>query len=251
MLDRDGDGVFSSKDHLIPMLGSRVAVYRHGQRSYYRGRDLTQAPHGADFHGTGVWGILAAGPVGHRFAGIAPKATLLHFHRNRFNLVDAIHFAVAEKAHLVLHEYGAWVHQFGDGSSIVERLIGHSQTLGIPHILPAGNLASSKRSARLTIPAGETRQLTLFLPARQFEVLYGSMIWTGPDQLEYVQPRGGDEARIPTEALDARKPLITKSDSLLVSSALMKRAHTNWIGSYGGGGIAYGNCLIEAGLCAW
>ena len=48
MLDRDGDGVFSSKDHLIPMLGSRVAVYRHGQRSYYRGRDLTQAPHGAE-----------------------------------------------------------------------------------------------------------------------------------------------------------------------------------------------------------
>ncbi len=31
------------------------------------------------------------------------------------------------------------------------------------------------------------------------------MIWTGPDHLEiYVQPRGGEEARIPTQALDAQ-----------------------------------------------
>ncbi len=231
MLDRDGDGVFTTKDRLIPLLGSRVAVYRHGQRSYYRGQDLTRAPHGDDFHGTGVWGILAAGPPGHRFAGIAPKATLLHFHRNRFNLVDAIHFAIAEKADLVLHEYGAWVHQFGDGSSIVERLVGHSQKLGVPHILPAGNLASSKRSAHLNIPAGETRSLTLFLPERQIEILYGSMIWTGPDELEiYIQPRGGVETRVPTDALEAQA--FDHEDRLIVAEQRTnaKRTHKlDWV----------------------
>ena len=202
ILDRDGDGQFSTKDQLRPLGASRVASYRHGHRSYHRHVDLTSAPHGNDLHGTGVWGILAAGPVGHRFAGIAPKATILHFHRNQFNLVDSVHFAIAEKADLVLHEYGAWVHQTGDGSSIVERLVGHSQALGVPHVLPAGNLASSKRSAKLTIPAGETKRLTLFLPARQIEVLYGSMIWTGPGDLElYLEPRGGAEARVPGDAV--------------------------------------------------
>ncbi len=205
MLDRDGNGRFDRQDRLVPMQRSRVAVYRHGQRTYRRGIDLSTAPHEDDFHGTGVWGILAGGPVGHRFAGIAPQATILHFHRNRFNLVDAVHFALAEKADLVLHEYGGWVHVFADGSSIVERLTGHSQALGVPHILPAGNLASSRRSARLTLPAQSEKSLTLFLPPREIEVLYGSVIWRGPDSLEaYLTPRGGGEARLPVDALTAR-----------------------------------------------
>ena len=205
MLDRDGDGQFSARDRLIPLRRSRVHVYRNADRTYRRGVDLTQAPHDSDLHGTGVWGILAGGPTHHRFAGIAPRATILHFHRNRYNLVDAIHFAVAEKAHLVLHEYGAWVHQYGDGSSIVERLVGHSQTLGIPHVLPAGNLASSRRSARFTLAAGETKTLTLFLPRRQIQVLYGSVIWTGSESVQaFVTPRNGREERLPTAALQAQ-----------------------------------------------
>jgi subtilisin family serine protease len=205
MLDRDANGRFDSNDRLIPMLRSRVEVYRHGQRSYRRGTDLSLAPHEDDLHGTGVWGILAAGPPGHRFAGIAPKTTILHFHRNRFNLVDAVHFAFAEKADLVLHEYGAWVHQFSDGSSIVERLAGHSQALGVPHVLPAGNLASSRRSARLTMPPFSEQALELFLPPRGIEVLYGSVLWRGASNLEvYLTPRGGSEQRLPVDALDAR-----------------------------------------------
>jgi hypothetical protein len=205
--DRDGDGVLGGLDRLRRLGPSRVAAYRSGLATYRRGVDLLQVPMRDLFHGTGVWGIYAGGPALRPRSGIAPEATILHYHRDSINLLDAPFWALDEGAQVVLHEYGGWIGKFYDGSSLLTQVIEHSERLGLPHVLPAGNLASGKRSAAIEVPAGEEGlAVTLRLPERVgAEVLWGSVLWTDEVALTFELSAPGEAVAIgfPPDQLSA------------------------------------------------
>jgi hypothetical protein len=205
--DRDGDGRLNGVDRLVRLGRSRVAAYRSGLVTHRRGVDLLQVAMRDLFHGTGVWGILAGGPALRPRSGIAPEATILHYHRDQLNLVDAPFWALDEGADVVLHEYGGWIGKFYDGSSLLTQVIEHSERLGVPHVLPAGNLASGKRSAALEVPPGD-EGVSVTLRLREglgAEVLWGAVLWTQEVavHLELLPPGEQDPILFPPDQLSA------------------------------------------------
>lgn len=195
--DVDGDGRLGLDERLVGLGTSKIRAYRRGALAYTRGVNLIQAPWDIDTnHGTGASGVLVGGVPGlTRLVGVAPGADLLMAQ----DLTGGGEYAMTEwcidqGARVVLHEYAPWVGYHLDGSSPMEGLIDATSATGVSHINPAGNLSGAKKLAKLTIPAGETTDLQVELPAGYgIQYLGLSLLWRTPGRdlsFEIVGPDG-------------------------------------------------------------
>lgn len=149
--DVDGDGVIRVPERLFQLGSSRIAAVSIGSRVYRRGEDLTDLFYlpGYRFdHGTGVGGALVGGQLypQPRPRGLLPEADLYmfdHSFTDEAEQVEALDAALADGVDVVLWEYGRWVGEHLDGSSLTEQAIDAMSEQGVVQVCPAGNLATS------------------------------------------------------------------------------------------------------------
>lgn len=153
-LDANGNGAFDTGERLVQLRTSKIyATVGTGSIERIRGLDLIQSDPDFNGHGTAVMGIIAGGMPGrHRFAGIAPDAELLagnHFRGLPISFL--IPWARFHAADVMLYEFGSFVWQFLDGSSLDEQLIAIENETTI-QITPSGNLGRGNKHAIAVAP---------------------------------------------------------------------------------------------------
>ncbi|MFW9907867.1 MAG: S8 family serine peptidase [Candidatus Thorarchaeota archaeon] len=119
-----------------------------------RGTNLTASTHEDSFgHGTSVSGILLGGQIGFRkYVGVAPMAELIMMkifgtQNTTLDIYEALQMSYNLGAQVIIIEVGQWVEVFLDGSSVVEQYIDTLDSLGVPVIVPSGNLGGQSRHA--------------------------------------------------------------------------------------------------------
>ena len=140
-------------------------------------------------HGTAVCGILAGNTARrHRFAGIAPDAEILF--GNVFSDVPLsflIPWARNMGADAMLYEFGSFIYEFLDGSSLTEELISIEHQ-SIVQITPSGNLGRGAKHAVTTVAANDSITLTISVPTLSPTItnLWSSTLWrTQIDDLDF------------------------------------------------------------------
>ncbi|MFX0106739.1 MAG: S8 family serine peptidase, partial [Candidatus Hodarchaeota archaeon] len=120
--------------------------------------NLTSTTHvDTDGHGTGVAGILLGGQLGYRkYVGVAPSAELMMIKvfgasNERLTVLEGIQYAYYHGADVILIELGQWVEVFMDGSSTEEWWIDYVTSMGVPVIVPSGNLGGSDKHVGIDI----------------------------------------------------------------------------------------------------
>lgn len=198
-LDDDQDGVLDPGERLVALGTSKIAgTLNTGTVERYRGVDLMQSDLDTHGHGTAVCGILAGNTAWrHRFAGIAPEAEILP--GNVFSDVPVsalIPWARSMGADVMLYEFGSFVYEFLDGSSLTEELISieHQTTI---QVTPSGNLGRGAKHAVATVAGADSIVLSVSVPATSPTItnLWGTTLWrTGMEDLEFrVRTPGGSE----------------------------------------------------------
>jgi len=157
--DKDEDGVLDVSDQLVALNTSKIfATMNEDSIERVRGVDLTLSDPDDYGHGTGVCGIIAGGWTGFssRFTGIAPEAEILA--GNYFSNVDLsylIPWARSRGADVMLYEFGGFVFEFLDGSSLNEQLI-TAESDTIMQVVPSGNLGRGGKHAIAGVAASDT-----------------------------------------------------------------------------------------------
>jgi len=199
--DTDGDNALDVGESLIALGTSKVFEhYRCASPGFpcaaiaqtTRGVDLISTPPDTVGHGTGVSGILVGGvPSRRRYVGVAPGSELLVADVWSFwgfpSMLDFtryIPWAESRGAKVMLYEYGFWVQQFLDGSSLHEKALDTEAAKGIVQVVPAGNLAGGMKHMQTTIPATSSTSTSFNVPAWPVPtVAHVSVLWrnTGND----------------------------------------------------------------------
>ncbi|UCF80700.1 MAG: S8 family serine peptidase [Acidobacteriota bacterium] len=143
-----------------------------------RGVDLTDTDADTSGHGTAVAGIAVGQAPGRLLAGIAPDAEYLLGDVDG-GVLAAAEWAELEGADVVLHEFGEWLYEFLDGSSIYEEQMDAQSAGGITQVTGAGNLANGNKHSQFTVAGGGSVTNTFTVPAGQIEI-YASYLWRTP-----------------------------------------------------------------------
>ncbi|MBW2734623.1 MAG: S8 family serine peptidase [Deltaproteobacteria bacterium] len=166
--DVDGNGRLDVHEKVRALGTSKIrAVWFRGE-VYRRGVNLSATPNEgyASSHGHGTSGILVGGQRGYMArVGIAPGADLV-LAVDDSGVGEGLAWLVSDQhTDLVLHEYSQWMAMPLDGSTVVEQLMDEAASLGVPQVVPAGNLSGSGHTALLEIPAAQTRTLVFTAPS--------------------------------------------------------------------------------------
>jgi hypothetical protein len=166
VIDDDADGRLDLGEKLVALKTSKIyATMTMGAVERRRGVDLIQNESDTNGHGTAVSGILAGGTVGrHRFTGIAPDAEILMGYYFSGNPISAlIPWARSRGANVMLYEFGGFVWDYLDGSSLDEELITAMNDTVI-QVTPSGNLARGRKHAIATPAAADSAVLQITAP---------------------------------------------------------------------------------------
>jgi len=160
-----------------------------------RGGDLIWSDPDVNGHGTSVSGILAGGTVGrHIFTGIAPEAEILMgYFFSDVPISVLIPWARGRGASAMLYEFGGFVFDFLDGSSLDEELI-TTENQNIIQIVPSGNLARGAKHAIATVPGSQTTMLRMTVPLTSIVQVWETTLWrTSQSDLSFFlkSPWGG------------------------------------------------------------
>lgn len=195
--DVDGSGTLDEGEKLVALGTSKVKTFRIDSDVYRRGENLIEAPFFEDMlHGVGSSGVMVAGQPGFsKLVGMAPDADLvMATSTDGYAQYQMMVFCKQEGARVMLHEYAPWVGFHLDGSSQVERLIDDQNADGIAHINPAGNLSTSKKLYKKTVPSGSTTSISIEVPeGLNPQYMVASLLWrdTSRDlQLTLNRPGG-------------------------------------------------------------
>lgn len=180
-LDDDRDGVLDVGERLVGLGTSKVyATMNAGAIERIRGVDIIASDDDDNGHGTAVSGVLAGGTVGrHRFEGIAPDAELLmgyFFSGAPISLL--IPWARSRGADVMLYEFGGFIYDFLDGSSLDEELITHEHST-ITQVTPSGNLGRGRKHAVATLAPWDSLTLEIYVPSYNGAILnfYSTTLW--------------------------------------------------------------------------
>jgi hypothetical protein len=182
-LDDNHNGALDVGERLVALGTSKVyATMNYGSVERLRGTDIILSDDDTNGHGTSVSGILAGGTAGrHIFAGIAPDAELLAgYFFSEVPISYLIPWARARGADAMLYEFGGFVYDFLDGSSLDEELvtIEHETTL---QITPSGNLGRGAKHAVATVAAKDsvTLQINAIYSGSSVLRFYCTTLWRG------------------------------------------------------------------------
>lgn len=183
-LDDDGDGELDVGERLVQLGSSKIyATMNDDSIERMRGTDLILSDDDSNGHGTAVMGIVAGGTRGyHRFCGIAPDAELLAgYFFSGVPVSYLVPWARSRGADVMLYEFGGFVWEFLDGSTLDEEIISIENET-IIQITPSGNLGRGGKHAITDIPSLGGRMLIINVPTyigNSIRFLYGSTLWLG------------------------------------------------------------------------
>ena len=182
VLDDNGNGALEPGEKLVALNTSKIyATMNANEIERLRGIDLINSDPDDYGHGTPVSGILAGGTPGyHRFAGIAPDAEILMgYFFSDIPISLLIPWARSRGADVMLYEFGGFIYDYLDGSSLEEELISIENET-IIQITPSGNLGRGNKHALATIAAIDSVVLTVTVPTyggNPIDYLYGTTLW--------------------------------------------------------------------------
>ena len=181
VIDSDDDGVLDVGEKLVMLKTSKVyATMNAGAVERVRGVDIIRTDLDSNGHGSSVSGILAGGTVGrHIFTGVAPDAEILMGSFFSNNPISAlIPWARSRGANAMLYEFGGFVWDYLDGSSVDEELI-TTENNSIIQITPSGNLGRGRKHAIATVAALDSTILGITVPSLSpaVQTLWGTTLW--------------------------------------------------------------------------
>jgi subtilisin family serine protease len=183
-LDDDGDGELDVGEKLVQLGTSKIfATMNADSIERVRGIDLMLSDDDTNGHGTAVMGVVAGGTRGNnKFCGIAPDAELLAgYYFSGVPISYLVPWARSRGADVMLYEFGGFVWEFLDGSTLDEEIISIENET-IIQITPSGNLGRGDKHAIVDIPAGGSRTLIISVPTyngNNIQFVYGSTLWLG------------------------------------------------------------------------
>ncbi len=183
-LDDDGDGELDVGEKLVQLGTSKIyATMNADSLERMRGTDLMLSDDDTNGHGTAVMGIVAGGTRGiHKFCGIAPDAELLAgYYFSGVPISYLIPWARSRGADVMLYEFGGFIWEFLDGSTLDEEIISIENET-IIQITPSGNLGRGNKHAITDVAAGGSRTLSAIVPTyggNAIQYVYGSTLWLG------------------------------------------------------------------------
>jgi hypothetical protein len=199
VIDSNDNGVLDVGEKLVALRTSKIyATMNASAIERVRGVDILRTDADNNGHGTSVSGILAGGTVGrHIFTGVAPEAEILmgaFFSNNPISAL--IPWARSRGADAMLYEFGGFVWDYLDGSSLEEELI-TAENESIIQITPSGNLGRGRKHALATVAASDSCVLGITVPALTpaIQYLYSTTLWrTAPNDLtlRLRSPHGGE-----------------------------------------------------------
>ena len=198
LLDENGNNAVDLGEKLVALNTSKIyATMNGGETERLRGIDIIDSDEDTNGHGTAVSGILAGGtPHRHIFDGVAPDAEILMgYYFSGVPISVLIPWARSRGADAMLYEFGGFVFDYLDGSSLEEEAI-TIENSSIIQITPSGNLGRGDKHALAPVPGGGSVNLRVI--ASEY---YGSSIiniwwttlWLGdPDDLtiQLESPQG-------------------------------------------------------------
>jgi uncharacterized repeat protein (TIGR01451 family) len=169
--DADLDNTLDTTEQVIALGTSKVYATLDWQgNTHLRGTDLITSDTDYNGHGTGVAGVALGGNIvnisgtyavpNRRFVGVAPEAELLSADRINNGYITYIPWAANLGADVMLYEFGGWIGEFMDGSSIMEQMLDMQSANGIVQVVPAGNLAGSNKEDTQVIPGSGSHVFT-------------------------------------------------------------------------------------------
>lgn len=172
--DVNSDSWLDGGDNMIRLLTPKTKYIVHkpigGIQVWDRDVNLTSCTSlDTDGHGTSVAGILNGGQRGYRMeVGVAPDAELMAinvFGNDGLTIEEGLVWARDHGADVILIEIGSWTYEFLDGSSNVERMIDELTAIGIPVIVPAGNLQGGGRHTDASLIAATPFPVQFSIPS--------------------------------------------------------------------------------------
>jgi subtilisin family serine protease len=181
MLDTNDNDMLDFGERLVALGTSKIrATLGADSTVYVRGVNLIESEPDDYGHGTPVSGILAGGiPGRHRFTGLAPGAEILmgYFFSDN-SIATCIAWARTFGADVMLYEFGGFVWDYLDGSSLDEELI-TLENESIIQVTPSGNLARGRKHAIATVAAADSVALGITVPLLGPEILslWPTVLW--------------------------------------------------------------------------
>jgi subtilisin family serine protease len=180
-LDDNQNGALDVGEKLVTLGTSKVyATMNSGAVERIRGVDLIASDDDDNGHGTAVSGILAGGTVDrHIFAGVAPDAEILAgYFFSDVPISLLIPWARARGADVMLYEFGGFIYDFLDGSSLDEELITHEHPT-ITQVTPSGNLGRGRKHAVAVVAAMDSVTLRFGVPVYNGPInrFYSTTLW--------------------------------------------------------------------------
>ena len=156
--DLDRDGRLDPEEKLRRLKSPKVRALWIDKQAHELGQGLSAVKIAQSVrHGTGTSGILVGGQRGFSArTGVAPGANLLLAKTDEQLLGASITWLAQSKVDVMLHEYSAWIGRHLDGSSNHEALMDQAAGLGVPQVVPAGNLGGSGKHMQATLSPGGT-----------------------------------------------------------------------------------------------
>jgi subtilisin family serine protease len=180
-LDDNHNNVLDVGEKVVALGTSKVyGTMNSGSVERLRGVDLISSDNDTNGHGTAVSGVLAGGTVGrHIFTGIAPDAEVLAgYFFSGVPISYLIPWARSRGADAMLYEFGGFIYDFLDGSSLDEELVTIEHRT-IPQITPSGNLGRGGKHALAVVAAMDS--ITLEINAQSYggmlSTLWGTTLW--------------------------------------------------------------------------
>ena len=198
-LDENDNGSLDVGEKLVALGTSKIfATMNTDSVERVRGVDLILTEDDTNGHGTAVSGILAGNTPGrHRFTGIAPDAEILAgSFFSGIPISYLIPWARSRDADVMLYEFGGFIYDFLDGTSLEEELITNENAHTI-QVTPSGNLGRGAKHALTVIPAADSITLEITVPIYGSPILYfyGTTLWrTGLSDLTFrlKSPQNGE-----------------------------------------------------------
>jgi subtilisin family serine protease len=179
LLDENGNNEVDLGEKLVALGTSKIyATMNGGEVERVRGIDIIDSDDDTNGHGTAVSGILAGGTTRrHLFDGVAPDAEILMgYFFSGVPISVLIPWARSRGADAMLYEFGGFVFDYLDGSSLDEEAI-TTENSSIIQITPSGNLGRGDKHAVAPVPGGGSVMLRV-----QATEYYGASIinlwWT-------------------------------------------------------------------------
>ena len=185
--DENGNSELDPGEKLIALGESKVyATMNPGGQVRMRGTDIIQTYPDYNGHGTAVSGVLAGGNRGlQRFTGIAPDADLIMgYFFDGVSFDTYLPWVQSLGCEILLYEFGGFVFEPLDGSSLEEFLVNNLAANGVMQVCPSGNLNRGYKHCLTDAAANDTTYITFEVD--EFNggipsVVFMTILWRNPD----------------------------------------------------------------------